>query len=232
METEKNTHNTAYALNIALAIWKKQGYVRTVNVVGEELTKRPNKEVLLEQLATNVIPDTVECESNPELNNILDLKKDLVFKKMAGTLTDYETQVLQILGQTNVKLHQLGVLSSIPLMYDNLKKKEARDESYEFFREHSKFVGQVGVRYYSQVELLDKKWNDRGFYIYTFVENNKNIIKWLTGTDYPDYNKGIHLKLNGIVKAHNNTKWYGNETLMKSCKLMLDIERGENYATV
>ena len=47
METEKNTHNTAYALNIALAIWKKQGYVRTVNVVGEELTKRPNKEVLL-----------------------------------------------------------------------------------------------------------------------------------------------------------------------------------------
>ena len=54
METEKNTHNTAYALNIALAIWKKQGYVRTVNVVGEELTKRPNKEVLLEQLANTV----------------------------------------------------------------------------------------------------------------------------------------------------------------------------------
>lgn len=230
METEKNTHNTKYALNIALAIYKKQGYARTVNVVGEE-TRKPNKELLIEQLA-NPTTSIVEYESNPELKQLFDLNKTLIFKKMAGSLTDYESQVLQILGQDKVKSHQLGVLSSIPLMYDNAKKKEARDESLEFFRENSKFVGNVGHKYYAPVEMLEKKWHDKGFYIYTFVQDEKHILKWFTGTDYPEYNPGVKLKINGIVKAHNDTNWYGQETLLKRCKLTLDVERGENYATV
>ena len=231
METEKNTFKTAYALNIALAIYKKQGYARSINVGGGEQKLRPNKDLLIEQLA-NPTTSMIDYESNTELKNIFDLNKTLIFKKMAGSLTDYESQVLQILGQNTVKPFQLGVLSSIPLMYDNAKKKELRDESLEFFREHSRFVGQVGHKYYAPVELLEKKWHDKGFYIYTFVQDEKHILKWFTGTDYPEYNPGVKLKINGVVKAQNETQWYGQETLLKRCKLTLDIERGENYATV
>lgn len=223
MKSVKNiTYNTQDALAVALAIYKKQGYAKTVNVVGEE-SRTPNKEILEQMLLGTTPMEQVSYDSS-ELQDIMGLGQELMMKKMADTITEYETQVLQILEHKTVKPHQLGILSSIPLMHDNIKKKEKKKDAFAYFQENSRHVGMVGSEYHGAVELLEKKWHDRGFWIYTFIESQKNVVKWLTGTDYEKFNKGTKLKLSGVVKTHNTTQWYGNETVMKNCKLMLDTE--------
>ena len=59
---------------------------------------------------------------------------------------------------------------------------------------------------------------------HTFVEDGKHILKWLTGRDYEEFKKGSKIKLSGVVKAHNTTAYYGDETTLRSCKLIRDIE--------
>jgi len=223
MESVKDiTYNTQDALAVALAIYKKQGYAKTVNVVGEE-SRKPNKEIL-EQMLLGTVPMEQVDYSSEELQDIMRMGQELMMKKMADTITEYETHVLQILEHKTVKPHQLGILSSIPLMHDNIKKKQKKQESFSYFQENSKHLGMVNSRYYGTVELLEKKWHDKGFWIYTFVEGGKNVMKWLTGTEYEGFNKGTKLKISGVVKAHNTTQWYGCETVMTRCKLMLDTE--------
>lgn len=219
MSKTKTTYNTLDALSLAIKIFKDQGYAKTVNIVGEE-TRKPNKEILLEMLANGAnLPDSKE-----EIQELLDIKKDLLFKKLSDSISDYEAQVLDVLNTENVNPGQIGILSSIPLMLENIKKKEKRQEQYDFFKEHSTYQGQVGSQYFGAVTLHQKKYHERGFWIYTFVNDGKNILKWLTGKDYSEFKHGANLKVSGIVKAHNDTNFYGKETLLTKCKLTLNLE--------
>ena len=53
--------------------------------------------------------------------------------------------------------------------------------------------------------------------------DNKHILKWLTGKNFEEFNKGAKIKLSGVVKAHSTTNYYGNETVLTRCNLMRDI---------
>tara|TARA_B100001287_G_C22671636_1_gene525528 strand:+ start:670 stop:1347 length:678 start_codon:yes stop_codon:yes gene_type:complete len=223
MSTVKNTFNTLDALSIAIKIFKDQGYAKSINVVGEE-KRRPNKEILLEKLTKAENLKSNLPESKQDIQELLDIKKDLLFKKLSGNISDYEAQVLDVLNAEKVHTGQIGILSSIPLMLENIKKKEKRQEQYDFFKEHSTYQGQVGSQYFGAVTLHQKKYHERGFWIYTFVNDGKNILKWLTGKDYSEFKHGANLKVSGIVKAHNDTNFYGKETLLTKCKLTLNLE--------
>ena len=219
MSKTKTIYNTLDALSLAIKIFKDQGYAKTVNIVGEE-TRKPNKEILLEMLASGAnLPD-----SKKDIQELLDIKKDLLFKKLSDSISDYEAQVLDVLNTENVNPGQIGILSSIPLMLENIKKKEKRQEQYDYFKEHSSHQGQVGSQYFGAVTLHQKKYHERGFWIYTFVNEGKNILKWLTGKEYPEFKNGANLKIAGVVKAHNDTDFYGKETLLTKCKLTLNLE--------
>ena len=227
MSTAKNTYKTVDALAIAIQVYKKQGYAKTINIVGEE-TRKPNKEIVVESLVNMDNPlkqNLPEIDSDSNIQELFDIKKDLMFKKLSGDISDYETQVLGVLDSKEINLGQVGVLSSIPLMLDNMKKREKRQEQYEFFRENSSYVGQLGSKYYGAVTMYQKKYHEKGFWIYTFVNAEKNIVKWLTGKEFPEFDKGAKLKISGVVKAHNDTKFFGKETLLTKCKLIADIER-------
>lgn len=219
MSKTKTTFNTTDALSLAIKIYKDQGYAKSINMVGEE-TRKPNKEILLEMLVKEAnLPDSKE-----DIQELLDIKRDLLFKKLSGNISDYEAQVLGVLDSKEVNAGQIGILSSIPLMLDNMKKREKRQEQYQYFKENSLHQGQVGAQYFGAVTLHQKKYHERGFWIYTFVNEGKNILKWMTGKDFPDFKNGAKLKISGKVKAHNDTDFYGKETMLTKCKLIADLE--------
>ena len=203
------------ALSIACDIFDKQGYIKEA-----EPTKNleTNKSILSKRLEN-------ESEfTHSDVENVLNYKQELVFKKLSGKLSDYEHLVIKTFEKENMALREVGIVASVPLMYSNAMKKRARQEKYENFQETSKFRGVLGQKYYAPVILLDKLFHNKGFFIYTFVEDGKHILKWLTGRDYEEFKKGSKIKLSGVVKAHNTTAYYGDETTLRSCKLIRDIE--------
>lgn len=212
---EQKQYNLKNALSLACDIFDKQGYKKENDPVKGIET---NKSILGKRL------DAQSQFVHPNIDNILSFKNELVFKKLSGKISDYEHLVIKTLEKEHMELRELGIVASVPLMYNNAQKRQAKQERYENFQETSQFRGQVGKKYYAPVTLIEKYFHQNGFYIYTFVEDGKHILKWLTGKDYEEFTKGSKLKLSGLVKGHNATTYYGNETTMTRCQLMRDIE--------
>lgn len=212
---EQKQYNLKNALSLACDIFDKQGYKKENDPVKGIET---NKSILGKRL------DAQSEFVHPNIDNILSFKNELVFKKLSGKISDYEHLVIKTLEKEHMELRELGIVASVPLMYNNAQKRQAKQERYENFQETSQFRGQVGKKYYAPVTLIEKYFHQNGFYIYTFVEDGKHILKWLTGKDYEEFTKGSKLKLSGLVKGHNATTYYGNETTMTRCQLMRDIE--------
>ena len=221
------------ALSIACEIFDKQGYVKQDDVIqelqdkskdvplgsGVKLSKKANKTILLDQLGTQYTTDRHES-----IDGIEEMVSYLTFKKLSGDITEYENLVSQILEKDTIHLRDIGVVASVPLMYSNYQKNEQRKNAYQYHQEHSKHQGMVGEKFYGAVKLMQKYHHvGKDFYIYTFVLDNKHILKWLTGKNFEEFNKGAKIKLSGVVKAHSTTNYYGNETVLTRCNLMRDI---------
>ena len=212
---EQKQYNLKNALSLACDIFDKQGYKKENDPIKGIET---NKSILGKRL------DAQSEFVHPDIDNILSFKNELVFKKLSGQISEYEHLVIKTLEKEHMELRELGIVASVPLMYNNAQKRQAKQERYENFQETSKFRGQVGEKYYAPVTLMEKYFHQNGFFIYTFAEDSKHILKWLTGKDYEEFTKGSKLKLSGLVKGHNTTTYYGNETTMTRCQLMRDIE--------
>ena len=208
-------YNLLDTISIAVDVFKTQGYKKW-----EEDGKLPNKEVVKEKLKDMDKSKSLMPDYSTEIDYIFELKKDLVFKKLASTITDYESNVLEILEMKNVDVRHIGLIASLPLMAENIKKKEARTKKFEYYQENSRHVGTIGSVWNGAVTLIEKtvKQSQFGeFWIAVFVNEQKNIIKWLTQNE-PKFEINEEYNVSAIVKDHKTTQWYGNETVVKNCK--------------
>jgi len=211
-----NTNWNIYdAISVAVDVFNTQGYVKAFDVSD----KKPNKQVVLDRLnqITNglrLVPDYHET-----VEQILDLKKELLLKKMTGTITSYEQQVLAVLDSDQVNQRYVGIVASLPRVHQNYLKKQQRQKEYAFYQENSRFVGQVGQSIETNVTLINVYNNEmHDFCVYTFTDSQNNVIKWLT-QKYLDHNIGSKATLKGRVKSHKITEYYGHETVVKNCVL-------------
>jgi hypothetical protein len=212
--SKKVEFNTVTALSLAFNIYDKQGYVKTNSYVGQEQPKRPNKEVLVTELQKDLSES-----AHPSVEKLVDMKKDLFFKKMSGSVTDYENLISKLLTNDKIGNKDLGLVASVPLMYDNYLKSKKKQEKYSFYQDHSNFIGNPGSKFSLDVSVIESTFlSYKGFYIYAFEDETSNVIKWMTGKEL-DFKIGDKVKLSGTIKAHNQTKYYGAETLVTRCKV-------------
>ena len=98
-------YNLLDTISIAVDVFKTQGYKKW-----EEDGKLPNKEVVKEKLKDMDKSKSLMPDYSTEIDYIFELKKDLVFKKLASTITDYSNVL---------KLEKKNVDASIGLIYTN-----------------------------------------------------------------------------------------------------------------
>ena len=157
--------------------------------------------------------------AHPSVEKLVDMKKDLFFKKMSGSVTDYENLISKLLTNDKIGNKDLGLVASVPLMYDNYLKSKKKQEKYSFYQDHSNFIGNPGSKFSLDVSVIESTFlSYKGFYIYAFEDETSNVIKWMTGKEL-DFKIGDKVKLSGTIKAHNQTKYYGAETLVTRCKV-------------
>jgi len=203
------------ALSIAFAVYEKQGYVKSITEYSpDEPKKECNKKLLTDELDKNL-----PVNMHPKVAELDSLNKDLFFKKMSGKITEYEELVLKVLSNKIAKINSLGIVASIPLMYSNFLKQKTKEERYQFYQDQSQHMGIPGHKFSDEVVCIDTNFlSYKGFYIYVFEHNGKNILKWMTGKEL-SIQKGDKVKLSGVVKAHTKTNYYGDETLLSRCKV-------------
>jgi hypothetical protein len=212
---KKVEFNTATALSLAFKIFDKQGYVKTGHYYSSDEKIRPNKEVLSAELEKNPF-DVI----HPSVEKLSDMQKDLFFKKMASSVTDYEDLISRLLTNKKIGIKDLGLVASIPLMYNNYIKAKKKQEKYCYYQDHSSFIGQPGEKFALEVSVIENTFlSYKGFYIYAFEDANSNVIKWMTGKEI-EFKIGEKITLTGTIKAHNQTKYYGAETLVTRCKVV------------
>jgi len=214
-KSKKIEFDSKVALNMAFQIFDKQGYVKTNQYISSENDSRPNKEVLI-----NGLNNAEETKPHPNVEKLSDMQKDLFFKKMAGSLTEYEDLITRLLTNQKIGMKDLGLVASVPLMYDNYVKSKKKQEKYSYYQDHSDFIGQPGDKFSVEVSVIENTFlSYKGFYIYAFEDAQSNVIKWMTGKEL-DIKIGDKFMLSGTIKAHNQTKYYGAETLVTRCKVI------------
>ena len=127
---EQKQYNLKNALSLACDIFDKQGYKKENDPIKGIET---NKSILGKRL------DAQSEFVHPDIDNILSFKNELVFKKLSGQISEYEHLVIKTLEKEHMELRELGIVASVPLMYNNAQKRQAKQERYENFQETSQF---------------------------------------------------------------------------------------------
>ena len=150
MARQKAQYNTRQVLELAIEVDKAQGFIKSgYGYFDRESDKRidDNKTTILNMLdgATDMM--SISKDTVAQANKIVDeFKQELIAKKLAGSINDFESNVLQNIGNDTVEKFGVAVLASLPNSFRVLQKRQGLDDFFDKHRKSSEFVGKIGER--------------------------------------------------------------------------------------
>ena len=227
MARQKAQYNTRQVLELAIEVDKAQGFIKSgYGYFDHEEDKHvyDNKTAILNMLegATDMMP--ISKSSVTEANKIVDeFKQELIAKKLAGSINDFESNVLQSIGNETVEKFGVAVLASLPNSFRVLQKRQGLDNFFEANRKTSDFVGKVGERLKFYVDVKDVKFIAKfNIHLVTCINDDGNIVKFFFNRE-PDIAgilEGKRVLLTGKVKTHDVSKFSNcKETVMNYVKI-------------
>ena len=132
---------------------------------------------------------------------------------MKGTLSDFEQKILKLIKEEFISYPDIGVVSSLPLIYKNALKFKETEKMEKEIASDSEFVGTLYERNsFENVELVMRKYIHRTqswLYVGTL---DKNIIKFFSSEDLAVNNK---YNVSGYCKEHRtNDRTKAKETIL------------------
>ena len=229
MARQKPTFNTRQVLELAIAVDKAQGFIKSgYGYHDYEADKRvyDNKTCILNFM--NSVEDaedfaiTEDCVK--QADKIIDeFQHELIAKKMMGTLNDFEQSVLNAIGGETTDGFGVAVIASLPNSFRVLQKRQGLDEFFDAHRNTSEFIGKIGERMRFPVHIKDVKYIAKfGIHLVTCVDKNSNICKFFFNRE-PDIAgilEGKDVVLTGKVKTHDVSKFSNcKETVFNYVKI-------------
>ena len=198
--------NTDRAFAAAVAAYEENNcYIKQAESVispeGELVSyKQPNRVLLLNFLLDQRVFTDEQVEKGKMLREHFSL---LVLKKLGDTISVFENHALNIAGSDTIRSNEwekLGVLASLPGVYQKNKQHEARIERREEIAERSKHVGRVGDRLKFEATVLTSTFSSKyNCYITNVLDEHNNIFLIFGETNYL---VGSKMQLAGSVKRH------------------------------
>ena len=214
------TYDTKIALAVANNVYVKHGYVRTTEATFGE--RQSNKQRVTEALAKENPKYTKKDMAMAE--EIIDHYQGLLLFKLGDKQSDFQESVLSCIAQDTVQYKMLGVLASLPHTYKCTIEREKRQEHEKKMAKESSFVGEAKKRnIFDIVVEMVKPLPHKGLNIITFLDNNKNIIKYFTPNDPGEDGivVGANLQISAYVKDHQINKYNdGKETIVNRIKVL------------
>ena len=227
----KPEFNTKTVLELAVAVYRDQGFVKSGHGGTERFDKNgemlpenkwvvteDNKSRIHKHLAGDAILDVTE-DDKEFAEEIHAHFMGLTFKKLAGKTNDFENTALKHL--ENDLLDRLGVaiVASLPKSVDRVKLQEELKEKTE----NSEYVGELGTRCQFTVEVNDIRFiENHGINLITTIESDKNVVKFFYSNN-PASNGievGKTINIAAFVKGQDVSKYSGvKETMVNRVKV-------------
>ena len=214
MARQKAQYNTRQVLELAIEVDKAQGFIKSgYGYFDHEADKRvdDNKTTILNMLEGASDMMSISKDTVAKADKIVDeFKQELIAKKLAGSINDFESNVLQSIGNETVEKFGVAVLASLPNSFRVLQKRQGLDDFFDEHRSTSEFVGKIGERLRFPCFIKDVKFIAKyNIHLVTCLTKEKNIVKFFFNRE-PDIQgimEGKDVILTGKVKTHDVSKF-------------------------
>ena len=227
MARQKAQYNTRQVLELAIEVDKNQGFIKSgYGYFDREADKQvyDNKTAILNMLEGESDMMTISKDSVAQADKIVDeFKQELIAKKLAGSIKDFESNVLQNIGNDTVEKFGVAVLASLPNSFRVLQKRQGLDDFFDKHRKSSEFVGKIGERLRFPCYIKDVKFIAKyNIHLVTCLTKENNIVKFFFNRE-PDIQgiiEGKDVMLTGKVKTHDISKFSNcKETVFNYVKI-------------
>jgi hypothetical protein len=157
-------------------------------------------------------------------DNVIDYLKGLSFKAIERKLTEFESNVLNLVNSEYIDKTQLGITSSLPKVYYNKIEQDAwTDRELELSRT-SLTVGTLHERGNFDVTIEFVRYIPRTMsYLITCSVKGQHILKFFHSKNI---NLGDTINLDGYVKSHNKGRYHnGMETVINRVKISSELNQ-------
>jgi len=186
-----------------------------------------NNHLGIEKFKTNSIKSTlskyykdvevIDSDSD-NVAHMIKYFKGLSLKAIKRDISDFERTILGLINKEFVQYKDIGIIASLPSVYENGQKQRAFNKMEKELAQHSRYVGTLHDRETFNLEILHKKfiWRSNS-YLYVAKEGDHNIVKFFSSTNGPEV--GDIASLTGYVKDHTQGKMSrGKETYLNRVK--------------
>jgi len=186
-----------------------------------------NNHLGIEKFKTNSIKSTlskyykdvevIDSDSD-NVAHMIKYFKGLSLKAIKRDISDFERTILGLINKEFVQYKDIGIIASLPSVYENGQKQRAFNKMEKELAQHSRYVGTLHDRETFNLEILHKKfiWRSNS-YLYVAKEGDHNIVKFFSSTNGPEV--GDIVSLTGYVKDHTQGKMSrGKETYLNRVK--------------
>ena len=185
------------------------------NVLGIEKfrTKSINTTLDVYYKSVRVLP-----EDSDNVDRMIRYFKGLSLKAIKRNISDFEQSILAMISKEFVPYKDIGIIASLPNVYDNGIKQKEFNKTEKFLAKTSKFVGELHSRGAFNVELLHVKYIWRsGSYLVVATDVDNNLIKFFCNQS--GLSVGDKKSITGYVKDHTIGKQSnGCETYLNRVK--------------
>ena len=150
--------------------------------------------------------------------DVIDYLKGLSFKAIERKLTDFESNVLNLVNSEYIDKTQLGITASLPKVYFNkIDQDNWSDRELQLSRT-SKAVGELNNRSSFNAVVEFVRYIPRTMsYLITCSVNDQHILKFFHAKNI---DLGKEIKLDGFVKAQTKGRYHnGMETVINRIKI-------------
>ena len=229
----KPEFNTKTVLELAVAVYRDQGFIKSGHGGTERFDIKGNGDLLPESKWVITEDNKTRIHKHIAGDAILDVTEDdkefaeevhahfmgLAFKKLAGKTNDFENTAMKHL--ENDLLDRLGVaiVASLPNSVNRAKLQEELKEKTE----DSVYVGELGTRCRFTIKVNDIRFiANHGINLITAIESDKNVVKFFYAND--PVSNGIEigetLNIAAFVKGQDVSKYSGvKETMVNRVKV-------------
>ncbi len=146
----------------------------------------------------------IESDSD-NVDHMIKYFKGLSLKAIKRDISDFEKSILGLINKEFVQYKDIGIIASLPSVYDNGQKQRTFNKMEKELAKHSQYVGTLHNRDTFNVEILHKKfiWRSNS-YLYVAKEGNSNIVKFFSHKS--DVDVGDNISLTEYVKDHTTGK--------------------------
>ena len=186
-----------------------------------------NNHLGIEKFKTNSIKSTlskyykdvevIDSDSD-NVAHMIKYFKGLSLKAIKRDISDFERTILGLINKEFVQYKDIGIIASLPSVYENGQKQRAFNKMEKELAQHSRYVGTLHDRETFNLEILHKKfiWRSNS-YLYVAKEGDYNIVKFFSQKSNADV--GDTVSLTAFVKDHTLGKMSrGCETYLNRVK--------------